>query len=346
MANDVMDMSAFQGKRPSQAFGFLNPQQEKLSDGIGSSYGVIGYKGKVWSLRFRGEHKTFVRPDDGTPASYLDVIIVGQAKQKSKSYYSGYNDDAAGERPLCSSIDGSVPDPDVRQKQSDTCALCPRNVWKTNEKGRKSRECSDYKRLAVLVMPTQTQKVWGEALMEPMFLRVPPASLNSLAKMGDEMGDNGWHFSTYVTRITFDPEKPHPQMVFRAIQGLSDQEAPVIQKLIADPLVGRITSGDVVLPGSNAVRLVPAPTTQAPTTQAPTTQAPPPPTNLLGAPVTPVRVGFDEPQSGTVLELKANPAPPPADAPAAVQAQTVEDTGEPEEADADLDARLNAMLPK
>jgi hypothetical protein len=72
-------------------FAHLNPQEENLSDGIGSSYGVLNYKGKVWSLRHRGEKKTFVRPDDGQPTGYIDVVILHQAKVKSKSYFKAYD---------------------------------------------------------------------------------------------------------------------------------------------------------------------------------------------------------------------------------------------------------------
>jgi hypothetical protein len=45
--------------------------------------------------------------------------------------------------------------------------------------------------------------------------------------------------------------------------------------------------------------------------------------------------------AGSILDLKANPEPAPAPQAAA---QTVQDTGEPEESDAALDARINGLL--
>lgn len=241
---------------PAQAFQTLNSQDDSLSEGIGQSYPIINYRGKVWSVRYRGERKTVIRPDDGTPAAYLDVIILGQAKSKSKSFYKKYEPGQSdGERPICSSIDGVVPDPDVTTRQSDTCALCPRNVWKTDpQTGRKGRECTDYKRLAVLIVPTQTTPVFGQPLLEPAFLRVPPASLNALAIMGDTMSARGYHYSSYVTRITFDPNKPHPEMQFKPHQPLTAEEAPVILQLRADMQVERIISGGF----AEAMRSVPA----------------------------------------------------------------------------------------
>jgi hypothetical protein len=231
--------------KPAPAFAVLNPADDSLSEGIGQSYPVIGYKGKVWSFRHRGERKNFIRPDDGTPASYLDVIILGQAKQKSKSFYKKFDPNQSdGDRPICSSIDGIMPDPDVTAKQADACALCPRNVWKTDpQTGRKGRECTDYKRLAVLVVPTQTKPLFGEPVLEPAFLRVPPASLNSLAIMGDTMAGQGFHYASYITRITFDPNEAHPKMMFRPLQGLTDQEAPVILQMRGDMQVDRIING-------------------------------------------------------------------------------------------------------
>jgi hypothetical protein len=161
-----------------------------------------------------------------------------------------------------------VPDSDVTEKQSDTCALCPRNVWKTDaDTGRKGRECTDYKRLAVLVAPNQSAAAMGSPLVEPMFLRVPPDSLNSLAIMGDTMTKQGFHYSTYWTRISFDPVKAHPCMVFRPLQPVKDEEAPVILELRDSPVVGRITGGDVTQQQGMRVLEDAGPTLTAPVTK-------------------------------------------------------------------------------
>jgi hypothetical protein len=246
MAQELVVPQAFSA--PAKAFASL--PAVNLADGIGQSYGIVGYRGKVWSLRYRGERKNIVRPDDGTPSNYLDVIILGQAEGKSKSYFKKFDPNSEGDGPLCSSIDGVVPDPDVPAKQSETCALCPRNVWKTDpQTGRKGRECTDYKRLAVLILPTQTKPILGQSLMEPVFLRVPPASLNSLAILSETMTGKGFpHPAAYITRISFDANEAHPKMIFTPLQPLTDQEGPIILELVNDPTVKRITSGDVVLP--------------------------------------------------------------------------------------------------
>lgn len=372
MGQELVIPQAFKLAKPAQAFQKLIGT-ESLSEGIGQGYPVIGYKGKVWSLRVRGQRYNILRPDDGTPSSYLDVIILGTAKAKSKSYYKDFKD-GDNSPPLCSSIDGLVPDADVPMKQADNCALCPMNQWKTDPKtGRKGRECTDYKRLAVLILPPQTKPILGQALVEPVFLRVPPDSLTSLAIMGDTMEAEGFFYSAYVTRITFDPMKAHPCMVFTPLQPLTDAEEPLISELRRDPTVGRITGGDLALAGPKTVT-APVPTGSAATGLAALAAGTPTPPAASQPPVSPLALpppastGLSEAAlhglSGAVAQpatqlqntsAGANPLglvdtgfggvssvsiqPPPS---AAVQ--TVADAGEPEEADLDLDARIAKLI--
>ncbi len=365
--------------KPAPAFASLNPLDDTLSEGIGQSYPVIGYKGKNWSFRYRGEKKSFIRPDDGTPAAYLDVIILGQAKTKSKSYYLKYDpNNADGGRPVCSSIDGLTPDPDVTSKQSDSCALCPRNAWKADpQTGRKGRDCTDYKRLAVLVLPTQTSLIYpGEApLLEPAFLRVPPASLNSLSIMGQTMAGQGFHYSSYVTRITFDPNEAHPKMVFRPLQGLSDAEAPMILAMRTDMQVSRIINGGFsegmrTLAEEGSMTLPPS-TVPTGLSSHPSTSAAAPPPQRAGA-----SLGIASAPLATHNGMNGNPEVPSKSAPILIEGEvipttpttasvpfggaqsvsipppiqtkpvssTIEDTGSPEAADDDLDAMIAREL--
>src|SRR5487761_1220535 len=254
MSTDLMNIAAFKGIKPAQAFSVLDPNSESLADGIGSSYGIVGYKGKQWSLRLRGENHNFMRAEqDGSmsPLPYLDVIVLRQLPAKSKSFYppGSYVDVQIGPRPLCAALDGVTPDADIAPPQSTACAICPRNVFKVSPDGRKTRDCSDYKRLAVLVLPKLTKDLLGAPRMEPVFLRVPAASLNDLALLGEGMAAQGFHFSSFITRIGFNPEKPHPQMTFRALQPLADREAAVVLPMREDATALRITGeSDVARP--------------------------------------------------------------------------------------------------
>lgn len=370
------------GKQVASAFAHLNPQEDSLDAGIGQGYGVIGYKGKQWSLRVRGERHNFLDAQ-GFSLPYIDVVILGQAKTKSKSYYKTFDAaTSAGDRPICASMDGLLPDDDVQQKQSETCALCPRNVFKTNPTtGRKGKECTDYKRLALLVLPNLTAPLLnGKPLLEPVFLRVPPDSLNALAIMGEGMANQGFHYSSYITRITFDPNKAHPCMIFRPLQGLADNEAPVILELRNDPTVARITGSSE----THAVEEVATPTPASGLTVIPAAPAAPVATSLAVA-------GLPQPSAGALLPSPSStppsslsglasaptatpsttvsvPSTPPtsttttglvdtgfggvtvathvAQDQTAAPAASISDAGEPEESDADMDARIAAMLRK
>lgn len=353
---------------PAQEFRALDPHEDSLSDGIGQSYPIIGYRGKVWSWRHQGLRKNFIRPDDGTPASYLDVVILGQARQKSKSFYPQFDPNNEGGRPLCSSIDGVVPDLDATQKQAETCALCPRNVWKTDpQTGRKGRECTDYKRIAVLVLPAQTKAIMGEPYNGAAFLRVPPASLQALGMMGDTMAAQGFHYSSYITRITFDPNEAHPKMVFTPLQGLTGAEAQVIMDLRKDQVVSQIVNGvgaaspptyiqpiQPISPGAtpagvplrstmiegeyttgDALRGMPVGGSAPAVAVPPATPTSPPTTS--GSGLAGLGTGNGE---GTGI------APPAPQAIAPLTTPPSADTGAPEAADDELDARIAALIPK
>lgn len=268
-STDLMNVNAFENQLPDAAFAALNPQDESLADGIGQSYGVIGYKGKVWTLRYRGETYTFTRPDDGSPAAFLDVIVLRSASYRSKSWYEdGFQDgQSTGKRPTCASIDGVTPDSDVLKAQAGACALCPKNEFKQNANGRKGKDCSDYKRLAVLLLPAQSARLFGGApLLEPVFLRVPAASLNDLATLGEAMSRKGFHYATYITRIGFDVEKPHPQMTFRALQKLTEG-ASLVMQLREDPQAYRITGENEIGKAKPAPAQVSAPGAAQPQVQ-------------------------------------------------------------------------------
>jgi hypothetical protein len=374
---ELLDVSKFQGG-PAPEFGNIG-MEESLSDGIGGGYPLIRYRGKVWSIQVRGDTYNFL-DDKGYPSPYLDVIILRQAQNKSKAFFENY-EEGSKDAPVCTSADGIVPDTGVLHKQSETCGMCPRNVFKPNDKGIKVKECGDAKRLSVVPMPAQTKKLLGDPLVEPVFLRVPAASLQGLSQMGDATKKLGYAYFSFVTRIDFDPEKSYPKMRFKAIQRLSSDEAKKILELRDDPMSFRIVGGDttgrlaapapvqqLAAPGDNIglVQLAEGESTPVPS------YAPPPAEDPA---ITLAALNFEEDRRARLaairkeaaeleaaetkpahtLELKANPKPPATQTVvtglgAAVQVtpQTppASDTGEPETADAALDDAINALLPK
>lgn len=305
--------SSFKGA--AKEFLAAEGADQSLAEGIGSSYGIVHYRGKVWSLQYRGEKYTFVRPDDGSPINYLDVIILRASGVKSKSFYprvegqSGFDANGSeGKRPTCASLDGVTPDSEITKPEASQCVLCPRNEWKTDANGKKSRECQDYKRTAVLIVPTQTERVMGQKLMEPVFLRIPPASLNGLAMLGETMQKQGYPFFAYVTRIKFDPDKPHPEFIFSPIQELGSAESAVILPLRDSDMAKRITGEDVM--GRPRITEVKSPLLPPPAASAPAPAVAAPPAAAAVAQQAPAPVAA--PVAAPVVPPTPAPAPAPA----------------------------------
>jgi hypothetical protein len=152
-------------------------------------------------------------------------------------------------------LDGVKPDSDVQDKQADLCALCPRNEWYTNDKGKKTQDCADYKRLAVLVLPQITTAMFGVPILEPTFLRVPGGSLRDMKAFDDTKAAEGWHYSSYITRISFDPRESYPKFVWKALAPIRDEEfAKIVLELREDAVAKRITGEE--LAGRGGMRSV------------------------------------------------------------------------------------------
>ena len=215
----------------AEAFRHLDPNQQ-LGEGITAGFSRIGIKGKNWALFHEGVKYMFVRDDDGSPLPYLDCIIVGVNPKVSKMYYEGVYQEDATEAPVCTAIDGVKPDPGVPEPQAASCAVCPHNEWLPNRQG---KECQDHKKVAVLLLPyMKTSPLMEAPLLQPVYFKVPPASLKVFKAYGEALSHRGAHFAGVVTRITFEPGKQF-QMNFAFKQPLTNAEAPLVLPLMEDP---------------------------------------------------------------------------------------------------------------
>jgi len=231
MANDLIKFA----DDADPGFGAYNEvDDDSLADGIGVSYPLIKYKGKVWSLQYKGKNHIITDPTTGYASPFIDVVVLNGASTKSKAYFENW-EEGSHDRPLCTSMDSVVPDEGVVAKQSETCGLCDRNKFHLNAKGKNVRDCSDYKRLSVLVLPSITERILGFPLLEPIFLRVPGGSLTNLSEMDTQARMRGLKYWAFVTRIDFDPNESYPKMQFTGVKKLEAAERPAIEQLRADP---------------------------------------------------------------------------------------------------------------
>jgi hypothetical protein len=281
----------------------------KLGDGVQSGYAVIGYKGKQWSLKYQGETHFFRREDDGSQLTYLDVVIVGSNGNISKAYRPGAYDEDSSAPPVCSSLNGDAPDPGVPEPQSQICPTCPHYGW-TTINGRRAKACQDHRRLAVMLMPSTTKRMLGHPLQEPVYLKIPPASLTTLKSYSEGLQDEGVHYSQVVTRISWDPDHLF-RMIFVAQKFLTNEDAAHVLPVKDDPLVRRITGEDALMRQIKPVERAKIEAPTPPPPQQPQPQAIEEDEDDEGAPVVPIKRGRGRPPKAAAappqqLELEAN----------------------------------------
>jgi hypothetical protein len=210
----------------------------ELSSGIGQSFGVVTYRGKVWAVKFQGNETKLMRDDGDGPRNSIEVIIVRASEAVSKIWYeTGYVDGSTAP-PDCWSTDGLKPDPAAPKKQSTTCAGCKRNAWgsKVTDVGKQGKECADSKRLAIVPL----NDINNEMYNGPMLLRVPAASLKDIGAYAKKLEQYGYPYFGVGTKISFDSNEPYPKFVVTPIRPLTDKEAQRVLELRNDDTVKRI----------------------------------------------------------------------------------------------------------
>lgn len=52
-----------------------------------AGFGIVGYKGKVWSTRYRGDKKVLMRADNDGPMNSIEVVFLKASGHVSKIWY-------------------------------------------------------------------------------------------------------------------------------------------------------------------------------------------------------------------------------------------------------------------
>lgn len=344
-----------------QSFGavstrFANlPAADDLGAGVQGGFGHVGYKGKVWSIRHRGETINLMRPDGDGPMNSIEVVIIKAAGNLSKNYYPNGYTEGTNERPYCFSSNGQTPDPSVpaAQRQASVCAQCKWDAFGSKPlrtdgtPSGKGKACTDAKRLAVVPLSDIDNEFFGG----PLLLRVPAGSLQDLASYGGKMNAAGYPYYAVGTRIAFDPNDPFPKFVFSGIRALSDEEADKILALRDDPRVARILAeaSDFAIAGpAPAAQVFEQASTPTPT-PAPATPAAPPPQPVAPAPAPQPAPAQVAKPARVVTGFGGVAAPAAAPAAVAAPVAAVAPVSPPAEVnsafEAQLDAQLEALLP-
>jgi hypothetical protein len=234
-ANGVGPAGAFAGRRTS-----LNAAAKADIQG---GFAVVGIRGKVWSVKHRGEVDVIKNPD-GLPMQRLEVVIVGAAPNLSKQWYQAGYTEGSDNAPDCFSTNGKTPDPSSAKRQSALCSSCPRNVFgsRITENGKRGKECSDRKLLAIV----PAGDIMNERYDGPMLLRLPPTSLVLLARYTDMLESKGASLESVVTGLTFGVDAAYPRVEFSVLGWLDEQQALQVvgpdgnSGVCADPKIERM----------------------------------------------------------------------------------------------------------
>lgn len=208
-----------------------------VNDELGSGGGgfkVMGFKGKVWSVKENGEAKPIMR--DGSPSPYIDVVVVKVwplNKDNAKVYYAGKYVEGSDGKPDCYSNDGVKPSEYAADPQSSSCATCPHNQWgaRITEDGKKAKVCQDSKRVAIAV---------PGHLGDPMLLRVPATSLQALRDLGAFATSRRTSYYKLLTRIGFDYTKAYPKLTFQGLGYLDETSVAAVEELRESNAVAEI----------------------------------------------------------------------------------------------------------
>lgn len=284
----------------------------ELSGGVTSGFPILSYKGKVWRIRKSSEETMHV-DDDGNALPSIDVVLVQANPMPSKIFYAKQYEEGANDTPDCFSNDGVKPDASVQSPVNPICASCPNNVWgsRITPAGKKSRACSDARRMAVVFANDLNEN--GGGCMK-LLLRVPPASLNPLKDYAEKvLAPKGIPFFGIVTRIGFDVNAAHPQFTFKPARFLNDEEAEVIVQLRGNVDIQRILAEASEFPAAAAADGE-AVVGQAGSAAAPaSTPSPKAPTAAAGASkpakASPMRPATDE-EAGLAAAQPSAPAAP------------------------------------
>jgi hypothetical protein len=224
------------------AWAALGPDEgaEEISAGAGSPMGILSIRGKVFRLRYRGEETIVRDPASGEPVSFLDVVLVAGNPNLSKMYYAkAYvegGDDAAGlhvgQRRRARPGRAEPPEPDLPGLPVERVGL------QDHPAGHQDEGVRGQPRIAIVPANDIPNEAWGG----PVLLRVPAASLGPLQQYGDRLKQLGTKFYAVVTRLSFDSSKAYPQLAFRPIGGLTQQQYEQVRGLRDSEQLKRVLS--------------------------------------------------------------------------------------------------------
>lgn len=204
-----------------------------------SAFPVMSIKGMKFTVVDNGVRTVLTKPEDPDEVAQSLGVVVLRANMHAKTFYAKKyaEGDSDGARPDCYSYDGVAPSANAQHPQSKKCAVCPHNQWgaRVSESGEaKGKACQDNARLAITAPDT----------MQPMLLRVPPASLKGLKEALKVVASRKIPYNAVVMKVGFDREAPSPKLTFKPVGLMPDAGYAQVTALYEDDTVRAIVGLD------------------------------------------------------------------------------------------------------
>ena len=183
----------------------------------GSSGGKqISIKGGVWRMVVGGEEVS--KNEDRA----MNFVIVAASKGVSRTYYEGKYEEGKDAKPACWSAEGLVPNQEVLNPQSSSCATCKQNIEGSGDG--KSRACRYSKRIAVALENDIGGNIYRLQVPAKSYFGRADGEKMPLQAYGKFLGGHGIPITGVVTEARFDTAEAVPVLKFRAVRPLERSE--------------------------------------------------------------------------------------------------------------------------
>ena len=186
-------------------------------DIAGSSGGKqISIKGGVWRMVVGGEEVA------KNEERAMNMVVISAGKGVSRTFYADKYEEGKDIKPACWSAEGVVPNEEVPNPQSKTCATCPQNIEGSGDG--KSRAGRYSKRLAVALENDIGGNIYRLSVPAKSYFGKAEGEKMPLQAYGKFLSGHGIPITGVVTEARFDTAEAVPVLKFRAVRPLAREE--------------------------------------------------------------------------------------------------------------------------
>jgi hypothetical protein len=148
--------------------------------------------------------------------------VIATGKGVSRTFYADKYEEGKDIKPACWSAEGVVPNTEVPNPQSKSCATCAQNIEGSGEG--KARACRYSKRIAVALENDIGGNVYRLSVPAKSYFGKADGDKMPLQAFGKFLSGHGIPITGIVTEARFDTSEAVPVLKFRAVRPLKPEE--------------------------------------------------------------------------------------------------------------------------